>query len=146
MQNLKEPLNGVIILRLQSNLFKRSADKAGLYYNCITIYMKIYDLALSENGSPYLYLSQSHVHGNGVFTEVDLPAELILFKVDQTDVISQIPFKTFNNRLLNINHSCYPNVEFNEYHELISLHAIEKEEELVLDYSKIATDDSWNTY
>ena len=111
----------------------------------------------------YLHVKKSCIQGVGLFTSQYIPAETILFRLSGRVVYREYaPQYAPENpnwmgmgfeRWLEIekgdtgvyaNHSCKPNVLVNEHMEFVSIRPIQKDEELLLDYSTTELDPYWS--
>ena len=110
------------------------------------------DSASSES----FYVSQSNVHGFGVFAARDLTAgePVVRLRGDlaqgsdalaDPDYIGIGPDMWIDpeHPLDYINHSCEPNCAFGPRRMLMSLRPIAKDDELLIDYSATELDESW---
>ena len=119
---------------------------------------ELFDMALAENGRGILFTKASPIHGYGLFTNEDLPAETILCRrlglrsglslrdkraiigIDGLDPAIQedVIFKK-------INHSCRPNAFLSDTGCLINIEKLTNEEEITIDYRPLLNDTLWQT-
>ncbi|WCT14925.1 SET domain-containing protein-lysine N-methyltransferase [Mucilaginibacter jinjuensis] len=117
---------------------------------------ELFDLALADNGRGVLFTKASPIHGYGLFTNDDLPANTILCRrlglrsvlsfrdkraiigIDGLDpaIPEDVIFKK-------INHSCHPNAFLNDTGCLINIEKLKNEEEITIDYCNLLYDTPW---
>lgn len=111
----------------------------------------------------YLHVGKSSIQGLGLFTSIYLPANKILFRIAGRKVYREYApayavenpnwLGTAGNEWLEfedgdigiyVNHSCRPNVIIDEHLQFVSIRPIQKNEELLLDYSTTEVDPYWS--
>jgi uncharacterized protein len=111
----------------------------------------------------FLTVKNSSIQGLGLFTTYELPANQIIFKITGTKVYHEYrpELSACNPNWLGtgyqewlvieegdiavyINHSCHPNVIVNEQLQVVTIRPINRNEELLLDYSTTELDPYWN--
>ena len=116
----------------------------------------LFDMALIENGRGILFTQPSGIHGSGLFTSRDLPANTIICRRlglrsvlslrDKRAIlgIDGLDPATPEDFLFKfINHSCHPNTYLSDTGCLVSLEAISDQNEITIDYVVLLSGSPW---